>query len=154
MPDSTKKTGMCQRWMKWSISRQPPFISSPTWQKTIDVVKEFSPWEFPVLIGISLTRYITYATQLLLVLIFCGVELLPWQYLTVIPIHYLFVTVVPTVPVADAAVRGSVGILIFSAYTGNTAGVAIAAIVLWLLNTIVPVIVGTFVGRQGKQTEK
>ena len=55
------------------------------------------------------------------------------------------VTVVPTVPVADAAVRGSVGVLIFGAFTDNTAGVALAAILLWLLNTIVPTIVGTLV---------
>ena len=78
-------------------------------------------------------------------LVFCGVNLTPMQYLTIIPIHYLFVTVVPTVPVADAAVRGSVGVLIFGAFTENTAGVAIAAIVLWILNTIVPAIIGTTV---------
>ena len=54
-------------------------------------------------------------------------------------------TVVPTVPVADAAVRGSVGVLIFRAFTDNTAGVALAAIVLWILNTIVPAIIGTLV---------
>jgi len=116
-----------------------------TWQKMQEVLKDFSLWEFPILIGISLLRYIVYFSQLLLVLIFCGVQLTPIQYLTIIPIHYLFVTVVPTVPVADAAVRGSVGVLIFSAFTDNTAGVAIAAIVLWLLNTIIPTIIGTFV---------
>lgn len=125
-------------------------INSPslsTWRRLLDVLKDFSPWEFPVLIGLSLLRYAVYGTQLLLVLIFCGVTLTPLQYLTIIPIHYLFVTVVPTVPVADAAVRGSVGVLIFSAFTSNSAGVAIAAIILWLLNTIVPTVVGTMVNK-------
>lgn len=116
-----------------------------TWQRMTEVLKDFAVWEFPVLIGLSLMRYAVYFTQLLLVLIFCGVNLLPVQYLIIIPIHYLFVTVVPTVPVADAAVRGSVGVLIFGAFTDNTAGVALAAILLWLLNTIVPTIVGTLV---------
>ena len=125
-------------------------INSPslsTWTRLLVVLKDFSPWEFPVLIGLSLLRYAVYGTQLLLVLIFCGVTLTPLQYLTIIPIHYLFVTVVPTVPVADAAVRGSVGVLIFSAFTSNSAGVAIAAIILWLLNTIVPTVVGTMVNK-------
>lgn len=122
-----------------------------TWQRVVEVVKDFSPWEYPTLILISLMRYVVYASQLLLVLIFCGVELTPLQYLTIIPIHYLFVTVVPTVPLADAAVRGSVGILIFSTYTSNSAGVAIAAIILWLLNTIVPTIVGTMVKKPANQ---
>ena len=121
--------------------------STSTWTRLLAVLKDFSPWEFPVLIGLSLLRYAVYGTQLLLVLIFCGVTLTPLQYLTIIPIHYLFVTVVPTVPVADAAVRGSVGVLIFSAFTSNSAGVAIAAIILWLLNTIVPTVVGTMVNK-------
>ena len=116
-----------------------------TWHTMVEVMRDFSPWEFPVIVGISFLRYVTYCTQLLLVLVFCGVNLTPMQYLTIIPIHYLFVTVVPTVPVADAAVRGSVGVLIFGAFTDNTAGVAIAAIVLWILNTIVPAIIGTTV---------
>ena len=127
-----------------SVDKNP---STSTWRKLVDVLKDFSPWEFPVLIGISLLRYMVYGTQLLLVLIFCGVTLTPMEYLTVIPIHYLFVTVVPTVPLADAAVRGSVGVLIFSAFTPNSAGVAIAAIILWLLNTIVPTVVGTMVNK-------
>ena len=115
------------------------------WKKMFEALKDFSPWEFPVIVGLSFLRYITYCTQLLLVLVFCGVYLTPMQYLIIIPIHYLFVTVVPTVPVADAAVRGSVGVLIFSAFTANTAGVALAAIVLWILNTIVPAVIGTMV---------
>ena len=116
-----------------------------TWQKMLEVLKDFSLWEFPMVVWLSFLRYVTYCTQLLLVLVFCGVTLTPVQYLIIIPIHYLFVTVVPTVPVADAAVRGSVGVLIFRAFTDNTAGVALAAIVLWILNTIVPAIVGTMV---------
>ncbi len=115
------------------------------WQKMLFIMKDFAAWEFPAVIGISLLRYVVYCAQLLLVLIFCGVNLTMAQYLTIIPIHYLFVTVVPTVPVADAAVRGSVGVLIFGAMTSNTAGVAIAAIVLWVLNTIIPCIIGTLV---------
>jgi len=134
------------------LQRHPDMKAESTWRRVVEVVKDFSPWEFPILIGWSLLRYIVYATQLFLVLVFCGVELEPLQYLIVIPIHYLFVTVVPTVPVADAAVRGSVGILIFSAFTGNTAGVAITAIFLWLINTILPTIVGTMVKPNAAQT--
>lgn len=108
----------------------------------------FSPSEFPALVGMSLCRYVVYATQLLLVLIFCGVVLRPAEYAVVIPIHYLFVTVTPTIGVADAAVRGSVGAMVFSYFTDNTAGVVIAAIVLWLLNSVGPMLIGTFMQKK------
>lgn len=122
------------------------------WGKTmrtfIDAIKAFPPMRFPVLVGQSFVRYAVYATQLFLALRFCGVDLEPLTYLVVIPLHYLFVTLTPTVPAADAAVRGGVGALIFGFFTPNTAGVALAAILLWLINSILPMLVGTFVGKK------
>lgn len=120
----------------------------PHKQAMIDALKHFSPWEFPVLVGISLCRYLVYATQLLLVLVFCGIKLRWDQYITIIPIHYLFVTLIPTMPVADAAVRGSIGVMIFSWYTDNSAAVAITFIMLWLINTMLPMLIGTLIRKK------
>lgn len=119
-----------------------------TMQTFIDAIGSFPPMRFPVLVAQSLVRYIVYATQLYLALRFCGVDLAPLTYLIVIPLHYLFVTLTPTVPAADAAVRGGVGALIFGFFTPNTAGVALAAIMLWLINSMLPMLVGTFVGEK------
>ena len=77
-------------------------------------------------------------------MVFCGINLSPLQALVAITAYYLLVTVTPSVPIADAAVRGSWSIIIFGAFTDNIAGVAIAAILLWVLNSILPMIVGTF----------
>lgn len=120
-----------------------------TMRTFIDAVASFPPQRFPVLVGMSLCRYLVYATQLFLALYFCGVELPEVaDFLVVIPLHYLFVTLTPTVPAADAAVRGSVGALIFGFFTPNTVGVAIAAILLWLINSMFPMLVGTFVKKK------
>lgn len=114
-------------------------------QAMIDVVKEFKPSEFPAMVGMSFCRYLVYACQLLLVLIFCGVNLEWHQYLTIIPIHYLFVSIVPTVPVADGAVRGSIGMMIFGYYGCQSISIAITFIMLWLINTMIPMMIGTMI---------
>lgn len=119
-----------------------------TMRRFLDAVRSFPPMRFPALVGQSLVRYAVYALQLLLVLVFCGVDLPPATYLIVIPLHYLFVTLTPTIPAADAAVRGGVGALIFGFFTPNTAGVALATILLWLINSILPMLVGTLVGKK------
>lgn len=123
---------------------------APATEALIRTVKQFSVKEFPVLVGMSFCRYLVYATQLLLVLIFCGIELEMHQFITIIPIHYLFVTLVPTIPLADAAVRGSIGVMIFAWYTSNTAAVAITFIMLWLINTMIPMVVGTMMRTRTK----
>lgn len=120
----------------------------PATASLLKALSLFSPKEFPVLVGMSICRYMVYATQLALVLVFCGVQLTPAEMATVVPIHYFFVTLTPTVPAADAAVRGSVGALVFSYFTPNTAGVAIAAIILWLLNSMIPMFAGSFMSKK------
>lgn len=120
----------------------------PAIQALIDMVKNFQASEFPAMVGMSFCRYMVYAFQLLLVLIFCGVNLEWHQYLTIIPIHYLFVSIVPTVPVADGAVRGSIGMMIFGYYGCQSISIAITFIMLWLINTMIPMIIGTMMKTQ------
>lgn len=142
---------------KWIINRRKAKghkIENANGERTITALlcalAQFSPSEFPILVWMSLCRYIVYATQLLLVLIFCGVSLAPSQYAVVIPVHYLFVSITPTVAAADAAVRGSVGAAVFSYFTPNTAGVVIAAVVLWLLNSMIPMFIGSFMQKKSE----
>ena len=119
-----------------------------TMRALLAALTTFSPVEFPVLVAMSLCRYLVYATQLVLVLVFCGVGLTPAEMAVVVPIHYFFVTLTPTVTAADAAVRGSVGALVFSYFTPNTAAVAFAAIILWLFNSMIPMMIGSFMGKK------
>ena len=95
---------------------------------------------------ISLLRYMVWAVQLTLVLRFCGVVLTPVQLLLTIPTYYLLLGVVPSVPVADIAVRGSLSIVVFGVFSPNTAGIAVAITVIWVINTLLPMVVGTVVG--------
>ena len=105
---------------------------------------------FTQVVLISLLRYTIWAVQLTLVLRFCGVVLTPVQLLLTIPTYYLLLGVVPSVPVADIAVRGSLSIVVFGVFSPNTAGIAIAVTVIWIINTILPMVVGTWVGTSGK----
>lgn len=92
---------------------------------------------------LSTLRYLVYACQLAMVLFFCGISLSPSAMLLLIPIYYMVVTILPCLPVADAAIRGSVSALIFSACTPDTAPVALAAILLWAINTLLPMLLGS-----------
>ena len=53
-----------------------------------------------------------------------------------IPIYYLLVTITPNVPVVEVGVRGVWAILVF-----KTPGAAIAGVLLWMINTLLPCLV-------------
>ena len=77
-------------------------------------------------------------------LLFMNVTLTPWQALLSIPTIYLLVTYTPSFAFSEAMVRGSYAILIFSAFSTNDAGMALASILLWCINYCLPMLVGSF----------
>lgn len=95
--------------------------------------------------GWSVLRYITWGIQASAVLAFCGVVLDPIEYLIAIPTYYLAVAIFPSLPLADIAIRGSWAILVFGAFSSNNAGIALAVTIVWIINTILPMIIGTIV---------
>lgn len=91
----------------------------------------------------SAVRYMVWIMQASAVLAFCGVVLSPMEYIIALSTYYLAVAIFPTLPVADIAIRGSWAIIIFGAYSSNTAGIALAVIIIWVINTILPMLIGT-----------
>lgn len=132
------------------IYRHHP-IKHESMRQTVEALADLSATTFAGILAIGALRYMVYCTQMMLALYFCGVELSLVDYMTAVPTFYLFVTLTPSMPAADAAVRGSLGFLVFSAYTPNTAGVAIATILMWCLNALLPMVVGSFVKKTDNQ---
>ncbi len=97
-------------------------------------------------------RYITFCFQLYLVLHSCDnnytLYTIHYTLLLAIPTYYLLVTLTPTVPAADVAIKGSWAIIIFSAIGGNVASITMAVVLIWLINTVCPMLVGSFIKRR------
>lgn len=127
------------------------YILLERWPKLLPylrAMKEMRCLRCLAVLGQSACRYLIYCTQLLLALSFCGITP-THQMLLAIPIYYLFVTITPTLPTVDLAVRGSIGVFALSHAAGD-ATVAIAVALLWLINTILPMLVGTFIHKKSK----
>lgn len=101
----------------------------------------------------SLVRYCVWVVQLACVLVVCGIDLTYGQMLSALPCYYLFVSIAPSMPAADPAVRGSFLLLVLSDYTDATASVALAAVLVWVLNTLVPTFLGSLVRFSKGKTE-
>lgn len=112
-----------------------------------------TPTDISKLLGISLLRYSVFIVQLLLCLLFCGVHLRIQSMIATLPLYYLLITVTPNVPAAEIAVRGAWAAVIFERFGSDvTAAAIIATLLLWLINTIFPLVVGTVVKRRQSVT--
>lgn len=112
-----------------------------------------TPTDISKLLGISLLRYSVFIVQLLLCLLFCGVQLRIQSMIATLPLYYLLITVTPNVPAAEIAVRGAWAAVIFERFGSDvTAAAIIATLLLWLINTIFPLVIGTAVKRRQSVT--
>ena len=101
-------------------------------------------------IGWSSMRYIIWALQLALTLHFCGVDMTLVQYMIAIPFYYMVVAVFPSIPAANIAIRGTWSLIIFGVFSPNTAGIALAVALIWLINTVLPMLIGSILYRGGR----
>jgi hypothetical protein len=91
--------------------------------------------------ALSLFRYLVYSVQLLFWLIFFDVgEVL--DLLPVLPLYFLFITLIPSVFLTDLGVRGSVAGFLFGMISANVAGIIGAVFAFWVINGALPVLIG------------
>jgi len=125
------------------------------WERFSQYTNVFARFTSKELLGVlllSLLRYAIFSTQFYLLLRIFGAELPVLQGMILIPVIYLAMAMVPTVALTELGIRGSVSIFVIGLYfdkfgSGNTdieLAILTAATVIWLINLIIPAILGTF----------
>lgn len=100
---------------------------------------------------LSLGRYIVFSTQFLILLHLTGIHLPVVHGVVLVPVIYLIMAAIPSFALTDLGVRGSVSVFVITQYFQKYGGYAdtvplavfTASSVLWLINLILPAILGT-----------
>ena len=53
------------------------------------------------------------------------------------------ISVIPTIAITEIGIRGSVAILLFGLVSENTVGILSATFVMWVVNLLLPALIGT-----------
>lgn len=101
---------------------------------------------------LSFLRYVVFSSQFFILVRVFGADVPVTEGFILIPVIYLAMTLVPTVALVELGVRGSVSMFIFGLYfekAGVTASVPLlaplaASSLLWLINLVLPAVIGTF----------
>ena len=142
----------------FNISLLSDFISRylpRKWDRFSEYAHVFSRYNSKELLGVlllSLFRYIIFSTQFFLLLRLFGAGLPFFQGMILIPVIYLAMALVPSIALTELGIRGSVSIFVISLYfkkfgfgDGDTElAILTASTAIWLVNLIIPAILGTF----------
>ncbi|GAF01727.1 lysylphosphatidylglycerol synthase domain-containing protein [Saccharicrinis fermentans] len=113
--------------------------------KIKDLVEELGSiplWSVAPVFLYSFLRFVVYNSQLFMLLWFLGYDSL-WMGIVIIPVYFMLITVAPSFFLADIGVRGSVALFVFAELGLSDVNIVLIVTVLWLLNQVVPALLGS-----------
>jgi len=117
----------------------------------VSCLSDYSVVSLLKILLISLFRYFVFSLQFYFILRFFGVDFSLLGAAIAIPTTYLFVTFTPTLAFSEAAVRSSYAVLFISAFSTQVAGIALAGVCIWIVNTVIPMLAGTILMAKTKK---
>jgi hypothetical protein len=118
----------------------------------LKVFASYSTRELLKVMLMSFVRYLLFALQFYILLWICSIHFTPFQGIIYISVMYLFLTAIPSITLTEIGVRGSVGIFLLEIlYFSNPALVSqlapqalLASFFIWIINLIIPALIGEF----------
>ncbi len=111
-------------------------------KKEIRVVESFVFSDLVELLKVSSLRYLVYCIQYLCLLLFFGGELNVFAALIIIASIFFAQTIIPTIALVELGVRGNVALFFFKPFSVLSIVVLSTTFGLWLINLIIPAIIG------------
>ncbi len=126
------------------VKRMGSLRKFPGFVKKVQFLRRYTKKELAATLLWAFIRYGVYSVQYYLVLRFFGIEAPFVRAFSCIATIYLLQTSIPLPPVMGLMARGEIALKIWGAFSTNTVGILAATFTLWVINLIIPAIIGLF----------
>jgi hypothetical protein len=110
----------------------------------VEVLEECNATILLRILSLSIGRYLVFVAQYYLLFTVFGVEVNVWQTLQSVSVLFLVLAILPSFTfLTDLGIRWKAGIEIVQLYSSNTVGIFAAAFTIWLVNLIIPALIGS-----------
>lgn len=127
-------------WLTKLIERLP-FVKKYSY--LIEKLEDFHWKELTRILSLSITRYVVFIVQYILLLQVFEVNIPFWEAAGLVSVFFLVLAVVPTISSIELSLRGLAAIELFGLVSTNTLGIIATAAGLWLINLIIPALAGS-----------
>ena len=110
----------------------------------INVISLFNFKDLLVTFLYSVFRYLVFSIQFLILLHVFSVDISLYDAILSVMLVFFFITLTPTITIAEIGVRGSMVLLVFLKFSTNVIGILSSTFLLWIINLIIPAIIGSF----------
>ena len=107
-----------------------------------NALSEFSFIELLNMLIFSFLRYVVFSLQFWLVLKAFGISFVTINDLLLIPVCFMFASMIPTILISEIGVRGSVALFVFGTISDMEIQIILASVLLWLINVALPALAG------------
>lgn len=129
-----------------SIQRIPAILPIQNWPKAIRIGLKslyfYAPSVLLTALGWSFLRYMVFGLQFFLALMAFGIDLSLWEATLYIPLIYFTQSFIPVMAIFELGIRVAVSIYFLSSFSGDDALILAAGTFIWLINIILPGLVG------------
>ena len=94
--------------------------------------------------SLSATRYLIFTTQFFILLQMFEVEITYLESIVLISVMLLIISSIPALTITEIAQRGVVASFLFGQISNNCNGIFSATFFLWIINLLIPAVIGTF----------
>jgi hypothetical protein len=117
------------------------FLAKPL--KYVRLLDQFSGKELLRILFLSLLRYMVFILQYMLLLSVMDVGVASLLCFWLLTLFYLLMVMAPTIGFTELPLRATATVEIFKLYSGNILGIQAAALGIWLINLVLPAIIGS-----------
>jgi len=110
-----------------------------------DFLKEYDTSLLSKVLGISLVRYLVYCLQYVILVMILGVTDDPMHALIGVSVIFFVQSGLPLPPMLSVLARGEMAIWIWSVFTTQVVAILAATFMLWMINLVVPALVGAVI---------
>jgi hypothetical protein len=128
--------------LAWLVSLMEKLAAFSKIVKHIKVLDEFSASQLLKILLLSLLRYLVFVLQYMLLLQLMNVGIEPVLCFWLITVFYLVMAVAPTFGFLELPVRAKASVELMKLYSSNTLGIQTAALSIWLINLVIPALIG------------
>ena len=115
-----------------------------SFKKYLEVLVMYNYKDLIIAFIYSNTRYFIFSLQFIILLHVFGINISFMDAVLSVMLIFFFITITPTITIAEIGVRGSVAIFVLGLFSSNDIAILSSTTLLWLINLIIPAIIGSF----------
>jgi len=113
------------------------------WKIKIDFLCQYNFKILSTVLIFSHLRYIIFFLQYFILLHIFNVQIGLLNSFSAISLSYLFLFTIPGIPIAEIGIRGSLALYFLGTYSTNEIAILAASTSLWIINLVIPAILGS-----------